>query len=132
MGTRQRQTGRRRGGSVVDGAVATAVPRARGEEDEAQSDEAGRMVTLVATSSSWNGDGVVLELRPRAELRVELEVDDSLRQKIEQGVKRVREDKGKRIGGVSGSGLCSPRRKQEKRRRTGRTPASKFSSLGAP
>ena len=122
--------GRRRA-SVEDAGGAPVTPSARKDDDEEWGATAEKREVVEAILSSWNGDGRLLELRPRAELQVELVIDDSLRQKIEQRARRVSEDKGNKGNTKEGLRLATFTGIREIRRRSGRTPARKYVSLGA-
>ena len=79
----------------MDGAVITAVPRALGGEREVLRETAEAMEGSSCSSASWNSGGRRLVLRRRTVFRVEDEYVDTLRQKFEIGVHRVRTTEGK-------------------------------------
>ena len=59
------------------------TPSAQKDDDEERGATAERREVVEAILSSCNGDGRLLELRPRAELRVELVFDDRAAEKID-------------------------------------------------
>ena len=74
----------------MDAPIAKVPPRARGDVDDKQRDDARTLVAAADTGSSGDGDGRWLESWRQTGLRVDLESIDVLWQKFDGGAHEVR------------------------------------------